>query len=58
MTKIKSILSVVVIAAALSSCSTVNKIYKKPTIKEINKAMKYSSWEYILPKHPPLYSTN
>jgi len=56
--KIKLLTLSAITIIALSSCSTGNKIYKKPTIKEINKAMRYSSWEYILPKHPPLYSTN
>jgi hypothetical protein len=38
----------------LMSCS--NKIYKTPTRKEIKHAMKYSTWEYTMPKHNGTYN--
>ena len=33
----------------MSSCRT-NKLCNRPTKKQINKAMSYSSWEFVLPK--------
>jgi hypothetical protein len=43
---------IVIIVGALvmfTSCTT-NKICNTPTKKQINKAMSYSSWEYVMPK--------
>jgi hypothetical protein len=37
-----------IIATSLSSCST-RKIYKKPTRREINRAMRNTPWEYKQP---------
>lgn len=34
-----------------TSCTTY-KIASKPSKRKIKKAMKYSSWEYIMPKTP------
>lgn len=38
----------------LMSCS--NKICKTPTKKQIKRAMKYSTWEYNMPKHNGTYN--
>jgi len=39
----------ILVTASLSSCSP--KIYNKPTRREINKAMRYSTWEYEQPRY-------
>lgn len=39
-----------VLFIALTSCSSTSSICHKPSKREINKAMKHSSWEYSLPE--------
>jgi len=45
----RKILIIIGVLFIFSSCTT-NKIYHKPSKRKIKKAMKHSSWEYIMPK--------
>ena len=44
----KVLLTTFVIISLLSGCTT-NKIYSKPTRRQINKGMSYADWRYIMP---------
>lgn len=51
----KQLLAIILVAAAVSSCSTSNLAHK-PSSREIRRAMSYSTWEYAqptvsMPKH-------
>jgi hypothetical protein len=39
-----------IILIVFSSCSSSKSIRTVRTKKEINRAMKYSSWQYVMPK--------
>ncbi len=43
-------LIIVFLLIFVTSCSSTNvMVYKKPTHKEIKKAMRYSDWRYVYP---------
>jgi hypothetical protein len=47
--KFRMLILSALLANLLSSCSPSN--YSRPTRKEIDQAMKYSTWEYVQPRY-------